>query len=344
MNRDLTSYNNEPNNKTFEGQNINNLINNNNLFDDNTQNYSNINNYKFNNIQPNNNYSFINQKNILSNNNQIEEYSQNNIFNNFKNNNIYNQYNDTEPNIEYENNEFYNVVSIMQSWLISISEFLSIKINDELIKKLDKNSKSEKIDNISLYYITNIEDNEKNDKMKLINDLFKLKVGNFEVIKFPTISYDEIEKRIKILNYEMTLEDNKLIEIIKNYNFSSFDGIKFDYDGNIFYSQNKMSLYSPHILKENNDITSIFLNEEQKKLSIYDFQYIYSHLNSHIFKDLLQKRIIQLNNKELNEKIYGFYKDYMYTIMDKEIVEKKLNDTNIFKLKQELLCNQSENY
>ena len=34
----------------------------------------------------------------------------------------------------------------------------------------------------------------------------------------------------------------------------------------------------------------------------------------------------------------------MYTIMDKEIVEKKLNDTNILKLKQELLCNQSENY
>ena len=84
-----------------------------------------------------------------------------------------------------------------------------------------------------------------------------------------------------------------------------------------------MSLYLPHVLKEKKSIASIFINEDQKNLSIYDFQYTYSHLNKHIFKDLLEKRIIQLNNKELNEKTYGFYKNYMYTIMEKEIVEKK---------------------
>ena len=72
--------------------------------------------------------------------------------------------------------------------------------------------------------------------------------------------------------------------------------------------QNKMSLYLPHVLKEKKSIASIFINEVQKNLSIYDFQYTYSHLNKHIFKDLLEKRIIQLNNKELNEKTYGFYK------------------------------------
>ena len=153
-------------------------------------------------------------------------------------------------------------------------------------------------------------------------DLIKLEVGNFEVIKFPTISDKDIEERINIINYKKSEEDNKLIEIIKNYDFSSFDRDKFDYHKNIFYSQNKMSLYLPHVLKEKKDITSIFLNEEQKKLSIYDFQYIYSHLNKHIFKDILEKRIIQLNNKEINENKYGFYNNYMYTIMDKEIVEK----------------------
>ena len=34
----------------------------------------------------------------------------------------------------------------------------------------------------------------------------------------------------------------------------------------------------------------------------------------------------------------------MYTIMEKEIVEKKLNESNVIKLKEELLPNQSENY
>ena len=177
-----------------------------------------------------------------------------------------------------------------------------------------------------------------------MSDLFKLNAGNFEFIKFPTISYDVIMKRIETINYNTTLEDNELINIIKNFNFTSFNGNKFDYDNNIFYSQNKMSLYLPHILKEKKNIISIFLNKEQKKYSIFDFQYIYSHLNNHIFRELLEKRISQLNNSDLNENLYGFYKGYMYTIMDEEIVERKINDTNIFKLKQDLLANQSENY
>ena len=113
---------------------------------------------------------------------------------------------------------------------------------------------------------------------------------------------------------------------------------------NLIYFIHKIKChYIYHIfLKERNDITSIFLNEDQKKLSINDFQYIYSHLNKHILKELLEKRIIQLNNKELDENQYGFYKNYMYTIMEKEIVEKKINDINIRNLKEGLLCNQSE--
>ena len=75
-----------------------------------------------------------------------------------------------------------------------------------------------------------------------------------------------------------------------------------------------MSLYLPHILKDKKDITSIFLNENQKQLSIYDFQYMYSHKGEHIFKKLLEKRVSQFNNRNLDKKIYGFHENYMYTI------------------------------
>ena len=355
----LISKNNALNDAIFEGQNVNDLINNN-LYNNNIPNYSIMNNFNSNNIQLNNDYNSVNQNQILSNNNQIKEFNQNNFSNNIRynennysfdnNNNEYNINNNRNNTIQIQN-ENNNIEdnsnklnSLIQIFIKSINELLNDKINAQLKIKLDKNGKFEKIDNISLYYITNKDKNKENEKNQLMLDLIQLKVGNFEDIKFPTISDKDIEERINIINYKKTEEDNKLIEIIKNYDFSSFSRDKFDFGKNIFYSHNKMSLYSPHVLKEKKDITSIFLNEDQKKYSIYDFQYIYSHLNKHIFKDLLEKRIIQLNNKEMDEKKYGFYNNYMYTIMDKKIVEKKLNDTNIFKLKQELLANKSEKY
>ena len=361
---------NAQNNKACEEQNINNLINNKTINDNNIQNYYNIENFQFNDNQQNNNNYLITQKEILLNNNQIEEYNYNNFFDNdqnyigyneknylFEDNNEYNLNNNIRSqnitiiqnknnniNFDNKNNELYDDWSIIQANILKFNESLISKINEELSIKLDKNRLAEKRDNIILYYINNINLNEEKKKKQLLVDLYKLKAGNFEFIKFPTISYDVIMKRIETLNYNVTLKDNELIKIIKNFNFTSFNGNKFDYDNNIFYSQNKMSLYLPHILKEKKDIISIFLNDEQKNYSIFDFQYIYSHLNNHIFKELLEKRISQLNKKDLNENLYGFYKGYMYTIMDKEIVERKINDTNIFKLKQDLLANQSENY
>ena len=364
--KDLPYYYNAQNNKTCEEQNINNLINNKTINDNNMQNYNNMNNFQFNDNQSNNNNYLITQKEIT---NQIGEYNYNNLFDNdqnnigynenyfFEDNNEYNINNDIKwqnitiiqnknnnINFENKNNELYDNWPVIQANILKFNESLISKINEELSIKLDKNRLAEKRDNIILYYITNINLNEEKKKRQLLVDLFKLNAGNFEFIKFPTISYDVIMKRIETVNYNTTLEDNELIKIIKNFNFTSFNGNKFDYDNNIFYSQNKMSLYLPHILKKKKDIISIFLNEEQKKYSIFDFQYIYSHLNNHILRELLEKRISQLNNNDLNENIYGFYKGYMYTIMDKEIVERKINDINIFKLKQGLLANQSENY
>ena len=105
-----------------------------------------------------------------------------------------------------------------------------------------------------------------------------------------------------------------------------------------------MSLYLPHILKDKKDITSIFLNENQKQLSIYDFQYMYSHKDEHIFKKLLEKRVSQFNDGNFDKTIYGFHENYMYTMMDKEIVENKLKKTDMKMLKEKLLPNKSEIY
>ena len=96
------------------------------------------------------------------------------------------------------------------------------------------------------------------------------------------------------------------------------------------------------MIKTKNDITSIFLTDNQKKLSIYDFQYIYSHKNEeHIFKNFWKKEFQSLY-KKFNKKIYGFYKNYRYAIMDKSIVENKLKDLDYKNLKEQLLPNLSE--
>ena len=119
--------------------------------------------------------------------------------------------------------------------------------------------------------------------------------------------------------------------------------LKFLENRLMHYSNKKMSIYYPHVIKTKNDITSIFLDENQKKLSIYDFQYIYSHQNEeHIFKKLLEKRISEFNEKKFDKKIYGFFQNYMYTIMDKSIVENKLKDLDYKNLKEQLLPNLSE--
>ena len=54
---------------------------------------------------------------------------------------------------------------------------------------------------------------------------------------------------------------------------------------------------------------------------------MYSHINKkHIFVKLLEKRVSDFNQNKFDENIYGFHKNYMYTIMDKTIVENKLKE------------------
>jgi hypothetical protein len=130
-------------------------------------------------------------------------------------------------------------------------------------------------------------------------------IGAYDKIYFPSISIENVKERARIVNYALTKEDNEILENTKNCK-SDF---KFLENRLMHYSNNKMSNYYPHVIKTKNDITSIFLTENQKKLSIYDFQYIYSHKNEeHIFKKLLEKRFQSLIIKNLIKKFMVFIK------------------------------------
>ena len=224
--------------------------------------------------------------------------------------------------------------------------------NKIIESKISNNYKS-KLENIIpvenepivLYYIERYEEKNVVEQYNIAYNLYNEKIGLYQKIKFPLISNEDIEKRIKILDYSLTEEDKKIKDNFKKLNFAS-PQIKdiFVFHKGIFYSQNKMSLYLPHILKNKKNIASIFLNENQKKLSIYDFQYMYSHNKEHIFKQLIEKRVSQFNENIFDKNIYGFYENIMYTIMDTEIIEKKLKYTDMNILKENLIPNKSEIY
>ena len=63
--------------------------------------------------------------------------------------------------------------------------------------------------------------------------------------------------------------------------------------------------------------------------------------NEHcLFIKILQRRIQQFNDNkfnEKNEKNFGFYKNNMYTTIDKDIIEEILKETTFQELKNNLL-------
>ena len=224
----------------------------------------------------------------------------------------------------------------MENKYIIYNKMLESKIVKNFRSKLENIEDIQARENepITLYYIKNFSKKVILDKYDIESNLYNEKVGLFE----------NIQKRIEILKFTLTKEDNKILDNFKKFS-SFFDQDIFVMNENIFYSKYKMSIYSPHILKEKNNITSIFLDENQRKLSIYDFQYMYSHnKNGNIFQELLEKRVSQFNEKFLDEKIYGFYDNYMYTIFDNEIIKNKLKLSTMKKLTENLLPNQSEIY
>ena len=361
------------NNPEISLQNINNFQSQNEIIPDksayNINNYSQLNNNNFRQFnelnQNNNNQVFFND------NEEIVSYDSDNIDNNYQDNNnnelfknknnlnnintlkIYKEQNNqnqiqsvitNEINNNRDLNEMLKIINNV-NMINNNYDKLQSKIYNNFMLKLKNNIPIEEKEPITLYYLEEFDKKNELEKYNIEFNLYNANVGIFQKINFPSISIDNIKNRIEILKYTLTEDDKKILDDFNKLNFvsSSINDI-FVFHKNIFYSQNKMSLYLPHILKDKKDITSIFLNENQKQLSIYDFQYMYSHKGEHILKKLLEKRVSQFNNRNLDKKIYGFHENYMYTIMDKEIVENKLKKTDIKMLKENLLPNKSEIY
>ena len=322
-------------------------INKNQLINDNYCN--NVDNRLFNNDDnySNNSRPFSNVGNDNNNDNDNDNYF------NLNNNNYYKEQFNFNPdnsqyslnlkipisgiNINNNNNEEGNYYKIILN-LTKIKNFH--KLFTSMIK-INYNNKLKDINYESQIDITlfSLKNEDINQKIDFILKLVDYNIGVYDKIDFPSISIENIKERARLLNYALTKEDNEILDNTKNCKSDS----KFLENRLMHYSNNKMSIYYPHVIKTKNDITSIFLDENQKKLSIYDFQYIYSHQNEeHIFKKLLEKRISEFNEKKFDKKIYGFFQNYMYTIMDKSIVENKLKDLDYKNLKEQLLPNLSE--
>ena len=333
----IGNYNNLDKNMILRGINNEIKINKNQLINDNY--FNNVDNRLFNNDDnySNNSRPFSN----VGNDNNNDNY-----FN--LNNNNYNkeQFNNNLNNIQYSlnlkiprsgininnnnNNEEDN-----KNIIINVHKMFTSMINLSYNTKLKDISYESQFD-ITLFSLKNEDINQKVD---FIYKLMKYNIGTYDKIDFPSISIENIKERARILKYVLTNEDNEILDNTKNCK----SDLKFLENRLMHYSNNKISIYYYHVIKTKNDITSIFLTENQKKLSIYDFQYIYSHQNKeHIFKKLLEKRISEFNQKKFDKKIYGFFENYMYTIMDKSIVENKLSDLDYKNLKEQLLPNLSE--
>ncbi len=144
--------------------------------------------------------------------------------------------------------------------------------------------------------------------------------------------------------------DPKNIDIIlDNMEIKRKENKKFYINDGLFYSNEKMSLYYPHIIKDSikNIPASLFLPKDNNKLNIYDFQYSNKTENDDIFMLTLKKRILDFNENKTTED-FGFFNDangvgYLYTKVPQEIIEDKLKSSNINNLKDNLLGNISKN-
>ena len=250
--------------------------------------------------------------------------------------------NNKNANSNKENEEIKKIKKIynknMRDAYNNISNTLNI--NNYNIKNYNKDI---------IIYITN------NNKIEFKKELNGIKAIKLKDLILPNIS-DNMSKIIEITKYKKTEEDN----IILKENIDNNSSEEIFYNKFMFYSSNKISLYSPHIIKTTNNILSIYLNKEQKLLNISDFQYAdyNKYIDNDIFKELLQKRIKEFNNlnkqkgiiidDKYNDKIFGFNENicktnyYLYSIMDQEIIFNKLKKTNYEELKNAIAASKSQ--
>ena len=144
--------------------------------------------------------------------------------------------------------------------------------------------------------------------------------------------------------------DSKNIYIIlDNMEIKRKENKKFYINDGLFYSNEKMSLYYPHIIKDSikNIPASLFLPKDNNKLNIYDFQYSNKTEDDDIFMLTLKKRILDFNDNKTTDD-FGFLNNengvgYLYTKVPQEIIEDKLKSSNINNLKANLFGNISKN-
>ena len=271
------------------------------------------------------------------------------------------------PNINFNNNNINNN-KLCQDTLKINNDNLALTSSKKLyskdleekerrnrimrIYKKNKRSINKKIENNENDIIIYIDNN--NNDIEFINGLNKIKAIKLKDLELPKNINEQIFNKAKENKYKITEEDYKMLSC--NYN-NKEQVILNNY---MFYSTNEISLYPSHIIKAKNNIISIFFTEEQRKLNEKDFQYYHTHnyINNDIFLNLLKKRISEYNNfkkeneniidKNYDEKIFGFNLNskknnyYLYTIMDEDIIKKKLLEDNVRNLKQELVGSLSK--
>ena len=193
-----------------------------------------------------------------------------------------------------------------------------------------------------------INEARQNEKLPEFNKI----VGN-TLIKFYNDHHSNIlinmNSKVNIHEKEITIDNIKDECIKKNYMISEDDqkilqemiNLKNDpqaeyYNRLMFYEKNKKSIYVPHILKKQNNILSIFI--EDKKLLRTDFQ-ITVDIN-YLFTKILEDRLISINNNEFRKDAYGLTTiddgsiGYLYTTVEEEFVRRILlyEDINNIKL------------
>ena len=216
----------------------------------------------------------------------------------------------------------------------------TLKNNQEIVFGSNENVGKEEI----IIYVTTNTDIEFIEKLNEINAVL------FKDIEIPEITYEMIEQKIKNAKYEKTEEDN--MQLLENYENNSNIKYHIYFNQYMFYSQNKISLFTPHIIRTKKNLMSLFFSE---KLNLSDFLYTDSHKNlgDDIFLQLLSLRIKEFNDlekkdgiitdKKYNEKIFGFNKNmsgsnfYLYSTMEKDIISKKLTNININQLFEDLI-------
>ena len=213
------------------------------------------------------------------------------------------------------------------------------KYPDE-INVINAHSKNNtEVENRSYEYDENkINEERQNQKLSEFNKI----VGN-TLIKFYEDDYSKImnkmKTKMKVNEKEITIQDIKKECIKKNYIISESDQKILQeminsknteqaeyYNRLMFYEKNKKSIYVPHILKNQNNILSIFI--ENKNLLSTDFQ-IRSDTN-YLFTKILEDRLISINNNEPMKDAYGLTTNddgsigILYTTVDEEYIRKLL--------------------